>query len=132
MGHCQLRQYVGGHSPVCARARPRTGPAAASTTDLTRARLRRKLRDDGQTNGTAFRLIGWLEMKKYYAVEVVRQIAETVEVIVHASTEDDAHDAALAHLKRNGNEYTWQNAKKTFTVGRNREIDTPPIVDVIA
>ncbi|WP_441235998.1 hypothetical protein [Bradyrhizobium sp. 930_D9_N1_4] len=68
--------------------------------------------------------------KKYYAVEVVRQIEETVEIMVEAPDETTAHDAALAHLKSRGGEYQWLNAKCDFVVWREREIDTPAIVDV--
>ena len=66
--------------------------------------------------------------KKYYAVEVVRQIEETVEILVEAPDEDAAHDAALAHLKEHASEYEWINPKVDLTVWRKREVETPAIV----
>ncbi|MGY3366052.1 hypothetical protein ACVWZL_003177 [Bradyrhizobium sp. GM2.4] len=49
--------------------------------------------------------------RKYYAVEVVRQIEETVEIMVEAPDQTAAHDAALAHLKARGSEYQWLNSQ---------------------
>ncbi|WP_027569929.1 hypothetical protein [Bradyrhizobium sp. URHA0013] len=68
--------------------------------------------------------------RKYYAVEVVRQIEETVEIMVEAPDQTAAHDAALAHLKARGSEYQWLNPKCDFVVWRERQVDTPAIVDV--
>jgi hypothetical protein len=70
--------------------------------------------------------------KTYFAVEVVRQIEETVEIIVEAKDETSAQNAALAHLKARGDEYAWLNSKSEFIVWRKRAIDTPAIVDVTA
>ena len=71
-------------------------------------------------------------MKTYYAVEVVRQIEETVEIIVEARDEESAHAAALDHLGSHGNEYQWLNPKRDLIVWRKRRIETPAIVDVEA
>jgi hypothetical protein len=68
--------------------------------------------------------------KNYYAVEVVRQIEETVEILVEAPSEDTAQDAALAHLKVHASEYEWINPMVDLTVWRKRKVDTPAIVDV--
>jgi len=68
--------------------------------------------------------------RKYYAVEVVRQIEETVEIMVEAPDETSAHDAALAHLKAHGAEYQWLNPKCDLVVWRERQVGTPAIVDV--
>jgi hypothetical protein len=69
-------------------------------------------------------------IRKYYAVEVVRQIEETVEIMVEAPDETSAHHAALAHLKARGSEYQWLNSKCDFVVWRERQVDTPAIIDV--
>jgi len=68
--------------------------------------------------------------RKFYAVEVVRQIEETVEIMVEAPDETTAHDAALAHLKARGSEYQWLNPKCDLVVWRERQVDTPAIIDV--
>ena len=68
--------------------------------------------------------------KKFYAIEVVRRIEETVEIMVEAPDEHSAHDAALEHLKDRGDESKWLNPKCELIVGCKREIDTPAIVDV--
>jgi hypothetical protein len=68
--------------------------------------------------------------RKYYAVEVVRQIEETVEIMVEAPDKTSAHHAALAHLKARGSEYQWLNPKCDFVVWRERQVDTPAIIDV--
>lgn len=70
--------------------------------------------------------------KKYYAVEVVRQIEETVEIIVEADDEAAVSDVALRHLKTHGSEYEWLNPKSDMIVWRKRDVDTPAIVDVVA
>ncbi|MCS3725921.1 hypothetical protein [Bradyrhizobium betae] len=70
--------------------------------------------------------------RKFYAVEVVRQIEETVEIIVEATDEESAQGAALEHLKARGGEYEWLNAKTEFIVWRKRAVETPAIVDVTA
>lgn len=70
--------------------------------------------------------------RQFYAVEVVRQIEETVEIVVEAKDEASAQAAALDHLKARGNEYEWLNAKTEFIVWRKRAIETPAIVDVTA
>lgn len=69
-------------------------------------------------------------VRKYYAVEVVRQIEETVEIMVEAPNQASAHGAALAHLKAHGAEYQWLNPKCDLVVWRERQVDTPAIVDV--
>jgi hypothetical protein len=69
-------------------------------------------------------------IRKYYAVEVVRQIEETVEIMVEAPDKTSAHHAALAHLKARGSEYQWLNPKCDFVVWRERQVDTPAIIDV--
>lgn len=68
--------------------------------------------------------------KNYYAVEVVRQIEETVEIMVEAPDKTSAHEAALAHLKAHGAEYQWLNPKCDLVVWRERQVETPAIVDV--
>ncbi len=68
--------------------------------------------------------------KKFFNVVVVRSIEETVEIVVEAASADDAHSAALAHLKAKGDEYEWTSPRKDLTVWHKREIDTPAIVDV--
>jgi hypothetical protein len=68
--------------------------------------------------------------RKFYAVEVVRQIEETVEIMVEAPDQTAAHDAALAHLKARGSEYQWLNPKCDLVVWRERQVDTPAIIDV--
>jgi hypothetical protein len=68
--------------------------------------------------------------KKFYNVVVVRSIEETIEIVVEAPNPDDAHDAALAHLKAKGDEYEWKNPRTDLTVWHKAEIDTPAIVDV--
>ena len=73
-----------------------------------------------------------VDMKQYYAVEVVRQIEETVEIIVEAGDEDSAHVAALEHLRSRGDEYQWLNPKRDMIVWRKRKVATPAIVDVEA
>lgn len=70
--------------------------------------------------------------RKFYAVEVVRQIEETVEIIVEATNEESAQGAALAHLKARGSEYEWLNPKTELIVWRKRAVETPAIVDVTA
>lgn len=70
--------------------------------------------------------------KKYYAVEVVRQIEETVEIIVAADDETEVSGVALDHLKAHGDEYQWFNPKSELIVWRKRDIETPAIVDVVA
>jgi hypothetical protein len=70
--------------------------------------------------------------RKFYAVEVVRQIEETVEIIVEAADEDTAQRAALDHLKARGGEYEWLNPKTELIVWRKRAVETPAIVDVTA
>ena len=70
--------------------------------------------------------------KQYYAVEVVRQIEETVEIMVEAPDENAAHDAALEHLMAHSAEYEWLNPKRDLIVWRKRQIDPPAIVDVSA
>ncbi|MBR0967937.1 hypothetical protein JQ554_27245 [Bradyrhizobium diazoefficiens] len=70
--------------------------------------------------------------RKFYAVEVVRQIEETVEIIVEAADEDAAQRAALDHLKARGGEYEWLNPKTELIVWRKRAVETPAIVDVTA
>jgi hypothetical protein len=73
---------------------------------------------------------GWIMPKKFFNVVVVRSIEETVEIVVEATSADDAHGAALAHLKAKGDEYEWASPRKDLTVWHKREIDTPAIVDV--
>jgi hypothetical protein len=68
--------------------------------------------------------------KKFFNVVVVRSIEETVEIVVEAGSADDAHGAALEHLKAKGDEYEWTSPRKDLTVWHKREIDTPAIVDV--
>ncbi|UCF51957.1 MAG: hypothetical protein JSV48_21955 [Bradyrhizobium sp.] len=58
--------------------------------------------------------------RKFYAVEVVRQIEETVEIIVEAADEDAAQRAALDHLKARGGEYEWLNPKTELIVWSDR------------
>ena len=70
--------------------------------------------------------------KKFFNVVVVRSIEETVEIVVEAGSADDAHRAALAHVKARGDEYQWSSPRKDLTVWHNQEIDTPAIVDVTA
>lgn len=70
--------------------------------------------------------------RTFFAIEVVRQVEATVEIIVEAADEDTAQAAALAHLKARGDEYEWLNPKSEFIVWRKRPVDTPPIVDVTA
>ena len=70
--------------------------------------------------------------KKFFNVVVVRSIEETVEIVVEAKSADDAHGAALAHLKAKGDEYEWSKPRKDFTVWHKREIDVPAIIDVTA
>jgi hypothetical protein len=78
----------------------------------------------------------WMLMVNLFAVRtaptvvVVRSIEETVEIVVEASTADDAHDAALGHLKAKGDEYEWKKPRTDFTVRHTAEIDTPAVVDV--
>ncbi len=68
--------------------------------------------------------------RKYYAVEVVRQVEETVEIMVEAPDETAAHHAALEHLQAHSAEYQWLNPKQDLIVWRKRQIDPPAIVDV--
>lgn len=68
--------------------------------------------------------------KTYYAVEVVRQTEETIEIMVEAPSADAAGAAALDHLRARGDEYQWLNPKRDLIVWRQRQIDPPPIVDV--
>ncbi len=70
--------------------------------------------------------------RKFYAVEVVRQIEETIEIMVEAPDADAAGDAALEHLRTRGSEYHWLNPKRDLIVWRKRQIDLPAIVDVTA
>lgn len=70
--------------------------------------------------------------KRYYAVEVVRQVEETIEIMVEAPDEGTAHAAALEHLKAHSAEYEWLNAKRDLIVWRKRQIEPPAIVDVSA
>jgi hypothetical protein len=68
--------------------------------------------------------------RKFFNVVVVRSIEETVEIVVEAKSADDAHAAALKHLKARGDEYEWSEPRKDLTVWHKREIDTPAIIDV--
>lgn len=68
--------------------------------------------------------------RTFYAVEVVRQVEETVEIIVEAADEESAQRAALAHLKARGGEYQWLNPKAEYIVWRKRPVEMPAIVDV--
>lgn len=70
--------------------------------------------------------------RKFYAVEVVRQIEETIEIMVEAPDADAAGTAALAHLRARGDEYQWLDPKRDLIVWRKRPIDPPAIVDVTA
>ena len=67
---------------------------------------------------------------KFFNVVVVRSIEETVEIVVEAKSADDAHGAALRHLKAKGDEYQWSKPRTDLTVWHTQEIDTPAIVDV--
>jgi hypothetical protein len=73
---------------------------------------------------------GWGMPNKFFNVVVVRSIEETVEIVVEAKSADDAHGAALAHLRAKGDEYEWSQPRKDLTVWHKREIDTPAIIDV--
>ena len=70
--------------------------------------------------------------RTFFAIEVVRQVEATVEIIVEAVDEEPAQGAALEHMKARGDEYEWLNPKSEFIVWRKRPVDTPPIVDVTA
>ena len=72
---------------------------------------------------------GWGMPKKFFNVVVVRSIEETVEIVVEAKSADDAHGAALEHLKAKGDEYAWSKPRKDLTVWHKREIDIPAIID---
>jgi hypothetical protein len=50
--------------------------------------------------------------------------------MVEAPDKTSAHHAALAHLKARGSEYQWLNSKCDFVVWRERQVDTPAIIDV--
>ena len=69
---------------------------------------------------------GWVMPKKFFNVAVVRSIEETLEIVVEAGSADDAHNAALEHLKVRGDEYEWTSPRKDLTVWHKREIDRPP------
>ena len=69
--------------------------------------------------------------KKYFAVEVVRRIEDTVEIIVEAPDEQSAHGAALDHLRTHAVEYQWFNPRTDLAVWRKREIATLAIVDAV-
>jgi hypothetical protein len=68
--------------------------------------------------------------KKFFNIVVVRSIEATVEIVVEAPTANDAHAAALTHLKARGDEYEWNQPRTDLTVWHKAEIDTPAIVDV--
>jgi hypothetical protein len=68
--------------------------------------------------------------KKFFSIVVVRSVEESVEIVVEAQSADDAHLAAIQHLKAKGDEYAWQKPRKDLTVWHKREIDTPAIIDV--
>ena len=68
--------------------------------------------------------------KKFYSVVVVRSVEQQVDVIVEAANQDQAHAAAIEHLKDKGSEYDWGPPRTDYIVWHTREIDTPPIVDV--
>jgi hypothetical protein len=68
--------------------------------------------------------------KKFFNIVVVRSIEEIVEIVVEAASADDAHGAALEHLKAKGDEYEWTSPRKDLTVWHTQESDTPAIVDV--
>jgi hypothetical protein len=73
-----------------------------------------------------------LMQKKFFSVVVVRSVEQQVDVIVEALNEDQAHTAAIAHLKEKGAEYAWSAPQTDYIVWHKREIDTPAIVDVTA
>jgi hypothetical protein len=68
--------------------------------------------------------------KKFYSVVVVRSIEQQVDVVVEASSENQAQSAALEHLKDKGSEYVWGKPQTDYIVWHQREIDTPAIIDV--
>jgi hypothetical protein len=70
--------------------------------------------------------------KKFYSVVVVRSIEQQVDVIVEAASEDQAHAAALEHIKAKAAEYVWGEPRTDYIVWHKQEIDTPAIVDVTA
>lgn len=70
--------------------------------------------------------------KKFFSIVVVRSVEESVEIVVEARSADDAHLAAIQHLRANGDEYAWQKPRKDLIVWHKREIDTPAIIDVSA
>ena len=63
---------------------------------------------------------------------VVRSVEESTEVVVEATSADQAHAAALSHLAARGDEYKWHSPRKDLVVWHKREIDTPAIIDVSA
>jgi hypothetical protein len=69
-------------------------------------------------------------LKKFFNIVVVRSIEETVEIVVEAPNANDAHAAALRHLKARGDEYEWNKPRTDLTVWHKAEIDTPAIIDV--
>jgi hypothetical protein len=71
-------------------------------------------------------------VRKFYSVVVVRSVEESTEVIVEATSEDQAHSAALSHIASKGDQYTWHRPRQDFIVWHKREIDIPAIVDVTA
>jgi hypothetical protein len=73
---------------------------------------------------------GWGMPRNFFNVVMVRSIEETVEIVIEAKSADDAHDAALQHLKSRGDEYAWSTPRKDLTVWHKQEIDPPAIVDV--
>lgn len=70
--------------------------------------------------------------KKFFSIVVVRSVEESVEIVVEARSADDAHAAAIQHLRAKGDEYAWQKPRRDLTVWHKREIDTPAIIDVSA